>query len=136
MAPEDKLAEVHRQQAEGRRLLMVGDGLNDAGALRAASVGIAVSDDTACLVPACDAVLRGDHVVDLPAILAYARRARRVIVLCFAISIVYNAIGLSLALMGRLTPLVTAVLMPLSSLTIVGLSVGLMRRAFRPGVPA
>ena len=83
-----------------------------------------------------DAVLRGDHVVDLPPILAYARRARRVIVLCFAISIAYNAIGVSMALMGRLTPLATAVLMPVSSLTVVGLSVGLMRRAFRPGARA
>lgn len=136
MAPEDKLAEVHRQQAAGHRVLMVGDGLNDAGALQAASLGIAVSDDTACLVPACDAVLRGDRVVDLPAILAYARRARRVIVLCFAISIAYNVLGLSLALMGRLTPLATAILMPVSSLTVVALSVGLMRNAFHPGVPA
>jgi len=115
---------------------MVGDGLNDAGALHAADVGMAVSDDTACLVPSCDAVVRGDHVVDLPAILAYARRARGVIVLCFAISIVYNVLGLSLALAGRLTPLATAILMPISSLTVVGLSVGLMRRAFRPQVPA
>ena len=136
MSPEDKLAEVHERQARGQRVLMVGDGLNDAGALHAADVGMAVSDDTACLVPSCDAVVRGDHVVDLPAILAYARRARGVIVLCFAISIVYNVLGLSLALAGRLTPLATAILMPISSLTVVGLSVGLMRRAFRPQVPA
>jgi Cu+-exporting ATPase len=136
MAPEDKLAEVHRREAAGQRVLMVGDGLNDAGALRAATVGMAVSDDTACLVPACDAVLRGDRVVDLPAILAYARRARRVIVLCFAVSIVYNVLGLSLALAGRLTPLSTAILMPISSLTVVGLSVGLIRNAFRVGADA
>ncbi|MEO8480863.1 MAG: heavy metal translocating P-type ATPase metal-binding domain-containing protein [Acidobacteriota bacterium] len=136
MAPQDKLAEVQQLQAAGHRVLMVGDGLNDAGALRAASVGVAVSDDTACLVPACDAVIRGDRVVDLPAILAYARRARGVILLCFALSIAYNVVGLSLALTGRLTPLVTAILMPVSSLTVVGLSVGLMRRAYRPRAAA
>jgi len=90
-------------------------------------VGIAVSDDTACLVPACDAVIRGDRLVNLPAFLDYARRARRVIVLCFAVSLIYNALGLGLALTGRLTPLATAILMPISSLTIVALSAGLMR---------
>jgi Cu+-exporting ATPase len=69
----------------------------------------------------------GDRLVDLPVFLAYARRARRVIALCFTVSIAYNAIGLALALSGQLTPLATAILMPVSSLTIVGLSVGLMR---------
>jgi Cu+-exporting ATPase len=136
MRPEDKLSEVRARQADGHRVLMVGDGLNDAGALHAADVGMAVSDDTACLVPACDGVLRGDRVVDLPAVLAYARRARRVIVLCFVVSLVYNAAGLALALAGLLTPLVTAIMMPVSSLTVVGLSVGLMRHAYRPGTPA
>ena len=124
---EDKLAVVESFHADTRRVLMIGDGLNDAGALAAADVGIAVSDDTACLVPACDAVVAGDRLVNLPAFLRYARRARQVITLCFTVSIVYNAVGLALALTGRLTPLATAILMPVSSLTIVGLSVGLMR---------
>jgi Cu+-exporting ATPase len=126
-SPADKLATIRRQQAADHRVLMIGDGLNDAGALAAADVGIAVSDDTACLVPACDALLRGDGVAALPAVLRYARQARMVIVLCFAVSVVYNVGGLWLALAGRLTPLASAILMPASSLTIVALSAGLMR---------
>ena len=126
-SPEDKLATVRAEQAAHHRIAMIGDGLNDAGALAAADVGIAVSDETACLVPACDAVIRGDQLPRLPVFLAYVRRARRVIMLCFAVSIAYNWLGLTLALTGRLTPLATAILMPVSSLTIVALSVGLMR---------
>jgi Cu+-exporting ATPase len=106
---------------------MVGDGLNDAGALSAADVGLAISDDTACVVPSCDVVAAGDRLRELPWLLAYGRQARQVIVLCLLVSIFYNVIGLSLALAGWLTPLVTAIFMPVSSLTIIGLSVGLMR---------
>lgn len=127
-SPEDKLATVRAAQASQQRVAMIGDGLNDAGALAAADVGIAVSDETACLVPACDAVIRGEQLPKLPVFLDYTRRARRVIIACFAVSIAYNWLGLWLALTGHLTPLATAILMPVSSLTIVGMSVGLMRR--------
>jgi Cu+-exporting ATPase len=135
-APDAKLAAVRDRQRAGGRVLMIGDGINDAGALAAADVGIAVSDDTACIVPACDAIVAGRRLRDLPRVLRYARRARQTIVACFAVSFVYNAIGLSLALAGLLTPLVTAVLMPVSSLTIVGLSVGAMRLSARVELPA
>ena len=125
--PEDKLARVAAARAGGARVLMIGDGLNDAAALASADVGIAVSDDTACIVPACDAVIRGDRIETLPALLRFAQRARQLVIVCFVVSIVYNAAGLSLALTGRLTPLATAVLMPISSLTILALGAGGMR---------
>lgn len=126
-SPAAKLASIRDLQQSGARVLMVGDGLNDAGALAGADVGIAVSDATACVVPACDAIVDGRHVRDLPAYLRYARRARHVIVFCFAVSILYNVVGLTLALAGALTPLASAILMPVSSLTVVGVSAGAMR---------
>ncbi len=135
-SPDAKLSLVRDLQADGRRVLMLGDGLNDAGALAAADVGIAVSDATACVVPACDAVVAGGHVRDLPAYLRYARRARHVIVVCFALSVAYNAVGLTLALAGALTPLASAILMPVSSLTVIGISAGAMRWFARRMLPA
>ena len=130
-SPQDKLAFVTEARAAGRHVLMIGDGLNDSGALAAADVGITVSDETACIVPACDAVISGDRLEELPSFIAYAARSRRVVFVCFLVSVVYNVLGLALALAGRLTPLASAILMPVSSLTIVALSSGAMRWSAR-----
>jgi Cu+-exporting ATPase len=81
-------------------------------------------------------VIDGRRLASLPAFLRFARRARHVVALCFAVSIAYNAIGLSVALAGALTPLAAAVLMPLSSLTIVALSAGAMRWSAARMLPA
>ncbi len=134
-SPEDKLTFVTDARAAGRRILMVGDGLNDAGALAAADVGLAVSDDTACVVPACDGLIAGNRLSDLPLFLRYARRARAVVLICFGVSVAYNVVGLTLALSGTLTPLASAVLMPVSSITIIGISSGLMRWSARRMLP-
>ena len=125
--PEDKLMFVKDARAKGRHVLMIGDGLNDSGALAAADVGVSVSDETACIVPACDAVISGAQLEDLPAFIEYAASSRSVVFICFVVSVVYNVVGLSLALRGSLTPLASAILMPVSSLTIVALSSGSMR---------
>jgi P-type Cu+ transporter len=135
-SPGDKLAFVTDAQTGGRHVLMVGDGLNDAGAFAAADVGLAVSDDTACVVPACDAVISGHRLADLPAFLRFARLVRQVIVACFVVSLAYNLAGLTLALSGLLTPLASAILMPASSLTIIALSSGAVRWSARRMLPA
>ena len=135
-SPAGKVEFVRGLQARGRRVLMVGDGLNDAGALAAADVGIAASDATACVVPACDAVVAGDRLRELPAFLRYARRARAVIVLLFVLSMAYNAVALGVALTGALTPLAAAVLMPISSIGTIGLSAGAMRWSARRLLPS
>ena len=134
--PQDKLTFISEARNAGHHVLMVGDGLNDSGALAAADVGIAVSDETASIVPACDAVVAGDRVSELPAFLHYARRARAVVFACFLVSVLYNAGGLTLALRGQLTPLASAILMPISSLTIVGLSWGSMQWSARRILPS
>jgi P-type Cu+ transporter len=121
--PEDKIEQVEREQNRGERVLMVGDGLNDAGAMGAADVAIAVTDDTATLVPACDVIIRSQALSTLPVLLQYAKSAKRVIVLCFVLSIIFNAVGLTLAIVGSLTPLAAAIFMPVSSLTVIGASV-------------
>lgn len=121
--PDKKNAEIAAARAKGQHVLMVGDGLNDAGAMETADVAVAVSEDTATLVPACDAIMFADSLIKLPLLLRYARQLKRVILASFVFSIVYNLIGLWLAVAGLLTPLAAAILMPVSSITVIGVSV-------------
>lgn len=118
-SPFDKRCHVNERQAEGGRLLMVGDGLNDAGALAAATVGLAVNEDEARFNPACDGIVKADHLANLPAVLRAARRMRWVLAFTYFLAFAYNIVGLSYAMTGALSPVVAAILMPLSSVTIV-----------------
>lgn len=117
--PAGKLRFVESLQAEGRRVAMLGDGLNDAGALRQADVGIAVTENTLQFTPASDAILEARALPDLPRFLAYCRHALRVIQVSFVVSLVYNCIGLCFAVTGHLSPVVAAILMPVSSFSMV-----------------
>ncbi|MDZ4746159.1 MAG: heavy metal translocating P-type ATPase [bacterium] len=123
MLPAEKVKKITELQARGERVLMVGDGLNDAAAMNTANVAIAVSNDTSTIVPACDVILPGTMMSSIPTLLRYARTIRGVIIATFAVSLVYNAIGITLAVTGALSPLAVAILMPISSLTVIGLAV-------------
>lgn len=98
---------------------MVGDGLNDAGALQQSDVGIAVSESAKTFTPASDAILDGAAVTQLDQILYLAKKSGNVVRVAFLVSIVYNIVGLYFALQGQLSPVVAALLMPLSSVSII-----------------
>lgn len=119
-SPHDKLEFVRNLQLNGKKVMMVGDGLNDSGALSQADVGIAVSDDSGVFSPACDGILDGRRLEQLDKFLLLARRSSTILKIAFVISFFYNAIALSVAVTGHLTPLVAAVLMPVSSISVVG----------------
>ncbi|QOI95969.1 MAG: heavy metal translocating P-type ATPase metal-binding domain-containing protein [Flammeovirgaceae bacterium] len=117
--PHDKLNYVKELQQAGNKVLMLGDGLNDSGALKQADVGLAVTDDTGVFTPSCDGILQGDKLPLLDRFLHLAKSATTIVKSAFVLSFLYNAIALSFAVTGHLTPLIAAVLMPLSSISVV-----------------
>jgi Cu+-exporting ATPase len=121
-SPHDKLEFVRSLQVQGEYVMMVGDGLNDAGALKQSNVGVALLEETGVFSPACDAVLAAESLVRLPDYIRLAHTAKRVILGAFWISVLYNIIGLTFACMGWLSPLFSAILMPISNATVIGFS--------------
>ena len=130
-SPFDKRDYVASLQRDGAAVLMIGDGLNDAGALRRSNVGIAVTDDVNAFSPACDAILEGNSLRRLPAFLGLSRAAVRIIQVSFSVSLLYNVAALGVAVQGSLSPVLAAILMPVSSVTVVALTMGLVRLASR-----
>lgn len=123
LSPADKLEAIDQLRADGKPVMMLGDGLNDAGALRHSDVGIAVTEDIQAFSPACDAILKAENLYLLPKFLRFSRLTTRVVILSFTISLLYNVVGISIAASGNLSPLIAAILMPLSSVTVLLVSV-------------
>lgn len=118
-SPQSKLDFIQQLQLSQKKVMMIGDGLNDAGALKQSDLGIAVSDNVNNFSPGSDAILDGRSFAKLPAFLRFSKDTVTIIHISFFISLTYNIIGLSYAVTGTLSPLIAAILMPLSTATII-----------------
>ena len=117
--PNDKLEYVKKLKEEGKTVLMIGDGLNDAGALNESNVGITIADDVYHFSPACDAILESDKFRFLNKYIRFTKTSMKVVKLSFLISFLYNVLGIYFAVQGLLTPVFAAILMPISSVSVV-----------------
>lgn len=117
--PEDKLNYIDQLKKAGDKVMMVGDGLNDAGALKKADVGVVLTEDGNNFTPASDMILSASMLPRLGDLLVLAQKSIKVIYKAYVFALIYNIIGLSYAVRGALSPVIAAILMPLSSITVV-----------------
>lgn len=128
--PEEKLAFIQTlQEKEHHSVMMIGDGLNDAGALKQSNVGIAIAENSNSFTPACDGILDASRFSDLDKFINFAKAGKKIILFSFNLSIIYNIIGLYFAVQGTLSPLIAAILMPSSSISIILVTYGLSELA-------
>ena len=118
-SPEDKLEYIKPLQDQGKKVAMLGDGLNDAGALKQSNIGIAIADDTNSFTPSSDVIMNGGVLTKLHDYFALTKDAMIIVKLTFGISFLYNVVGLTAAVLGEMSPLFAAILMPLSSISVV-----------------
>ncbi|NNF20919.1 MAG: HAD-IC family P-type ATPase [Saprospiraceae bacterium] len=123
--PVDKLNYLKNLRNSGNNVSMIGDGLNDAGALTESDVGIVITENTSNFTPACDIIMDANQFHKLPLIYNFAQTSIRIVLFSYLIALIYNVVGLSFAVQGLLSPVIAAILMPLSSITIVLFGVGL-----------
>lgn len=118
-SPTDKLEYIKQLEEDGKKVMMLGDGLNDAGALKQSTVGISISEDINSFSPSCDGILDARSFSAIPNFLKLAKTAMKFVKIAFFISFLYNIVGLSFAVSGYLQPVVAAILMPISSISVL-----------------
>jgi len=118
-SPLDKQEYIQALVKQGKKVIMIGDGLNDQEALRSSHVGIAISEESSHFSPASDVILIGKQWSELPYFIASSKQAVKLIKLNLGFSLLYNIFGIYIAVGGMLTPIYAAILMPVSSLTVV-----------------
>lgn len=118
-SPMDKYEYIKKLNTQGKKVLMIGDGLNDAGALKESYLGISIADDVFSFSPASDAILEAKQFFRLPRFITYSKSSLKIVYASFVLSFLYNVFGLSFAVSGHLSPIIAAILMPISSVTVV-----------------
>jgi len=118
-SPEDKLAFISNLQSNGANVMMLGDGLNDAGELKQSNVGISISDDVYNFSPSCDGILEASKISVLNKVISFCKGTVKAVKATLVFSLLYNAVVISLAVKGLFTPMVAAIIMPVSSVTVV-----------------
>ncbi|MGS4346721.1 heavy metal translocating P-type ATPase [Myroides odoratus] len=117
--PEEKLAYVKDLQDKGGNVMMIGDGLNDAGALAQSNVGVSVSENVNVFTPASDAILDASVFDKLLGYLQFSKQSVKIIKLSYILALTYNVIGITVSIMNLMSPLLAAILMPISTFTII-----------------
>lgn len=117
--PKDKLDYISRCQQKGEKVLFFGDGLNDAGALHKSNVGIVITENINNFTPSSDAIVSSEKFDILHRFISFIRSSRYLVFAAYVIAFGYNLVGLSYAATGNLSPVIAAILMPISSVTIV-----------------
>lgn len=124
--PEDKQRFIELIKIGGKGVVMIGDGLNDQTALSTSDLGIVVAEKISGFYPSSDGVILSESFNKLPALLSLGKHAHRILKTGLVFSVFYNVVGVSFAVAGLLNPLIAAVLMPLSSITVVVLVTSLV----------
>jgi Cu+-exporting ATPase len=118
LKPQEKQSKIKALKLEGKTM-MIGDGLNDLAAFNESDIAVAVWNDETSFTPACDVIVQGKNLNKMSQYISYMKNERMVVYICFGISLLYNVVGITFSVCGLLSPLIAAVLMPISSLSII-----------------
>ena len=121
--PQDKMDFIKKLQEEGHYVLMAGDGLNDAGAFMQSNLAVSVADDIYHFSPASDIIIEATKFHTINKVIKFAKQSLTVVKISFIISFLYNIFGLIYAISGTMSPVVAAILMPVSSVSIVAIAI-------------